>query len=168
MLISKAMCPHEPLSCELERGRILQVTCITGGGRLDVFTVHNFDIGGHVMRRVAAALREVGARHAEAPHRHRGITMGDFNFEARGHGSRAPRSRADRILDCALQSWTELSVSGATHMTPDSARFSAIDRVWVLLPRSLLATARPHVTTRVRPERVHHMGLSDHAPLEVT
>lgn len=125
-------------------------------------------IGGHAMHRVALALRAAGARHEASPHAHRAIVMGDFNFEARGNGSHGPRTRADRIMDSELQSWTELAVSGATHITPDSARFQC-DRSGVgLLPRSLLAIARPHVSVRARPERVHHLGLSDHAPVEVS
>lgn len=62
VLISKAICQCEPVYYELERGRVLQVICMTGGGRLDVFVVHNFGAGGHAMRRVATAMRETAGR----------------------------------------------------------------------------------------------------------
>lgn len=67
-------------------------------------------------------MREAEGRHAAAP-------IGDFNSEARGNGNRLRRTRSDRTSDFALQSWTELAVSGATHIAPDTARFSAIDLV---------------------------------------
>lgn len=114
LVIAKAVCKDEPEHIELERGRVLQVICRTGGGRLDVVVVHNFDIGGHTMRRVAAALREAEERHMASPHVHRSIALGDFNFEARGVGGRLPRTRSDRIPDFELQCWTELGFPGAT------------------------------------------------------
>lgn len=63
-----AVRPRRPEHVEIERGRVLQVTCTSAGGRLYLVGIHNFEIGGHAMRRVAAALRESESRHAAAPH----------------------------------------------------------------------------------------------------
>lgn len=54
------------------------------------------------------------------------------------------RRRPDRLLASALARWVELPVDrGKTHVSASGGTFSSIDRVWTLLPRSLLALVRP-------------------------
>lgn len=96
------------------------------------------------------------------------MLMGDLNFSAAQAGvAGAAKRRADRTLAGALQRWVELPVPGSTHVAPDGSSFSSIDRVWTLLPRSLLAVSRPRAGVIVQPEWVLVRGLSDYAPVAV-
>lgn len=162
VIISKAICEREPVFRESERGRVMHVTCASGGGRLDPFVLHAMrrvclPRGARQRRDMRRRLTDSGRSSCATSTSRKGAAA----VVSGAVGLTAPRIRL-------LQAWTEVSVSGTTHITPDGTRFSAIDRVRVLLPRSLLASARPQVSVRARLERVHHLGQSDHAPVEVS
>lgn len=69
--------------------------------------------------------------------------------------------RSVEVSHCILSSGDSDSVGGV------GSAFSSIDRVWVLLPRSLLAVSRPRAGVTAQPEWVLASGLSDHSPVAV-
>lgn len=153
ILVSRALSPSRPGIVEHSRGRVLEARTSSGGESvLSLLCVHNFGLGNTEARRFASAPRRLVEERGQAPLGRRAIFMGDLNFTAAQAGAAgAAKSRADRALATALERWVGMPVPGATHASPDGRSFSNIDRVWVLLPRSLLAVVRPRVGVRVGP-----------------
>lgn len=105
------------------------------------------------MRRLAAKLHKQADARIGAPLCRRALFMGDLNFSVAQAGvAGAAKKRADRRLASGLERWVELPGPGSAHVSPDGRSFSSIDRVCVLLPRSLLAVPRPGAGVTAQPE----------------
>lgn len=163
LFLSKRVFASQPLAKEIVRGRVLAVETIVETGHVTIVTIHNFGISAMEMRRVVTLLNELVDRHESEPHRRRAIVLGDVNFEA----GREVRGRVDRTLHVALRRWVEMPVGHPTHFSPGSGVTSEIDRCWALMPRSLMAVARPRSELAAQPDWVYAQGLSDHAPVVV-
>lgn len=106
-------------------------------------------------------LDEWATMHESEPHKYRAVLLGDVNVAP----GRAASSRADRMLMTALRRWVEAPAGCPTHISPSTKSVSEIDRCWMLMPRSLVATARPHSHVGAQPEWMFGQGLSDHSPI---
>lgn len=80
VLVWKHISTTAPRCVEHIRGLILEVSCESAGGCLDLFVVHNYAMGNHEMRRFAQTPRGAVAAHLQLPHTYRAILMGDMNY----------------------------------------------------------------------------------------
>lgn len=168
ILVAKTVSRTTPTVVEHIRGRIMEVQLRFDVAELALICIHNYDVGSAEMRRFASVLHSLADAHGQAPMHKRAILIGDVNFGVGQVGvSGAARRRTDRTLASALARWVELPVLGATHVSADRCSFSGIDRAWALLPRSMMAVARPRACISAQPERMLSEGLSDHAPVLV-
>lgn len=168
ILIARTLSPARPEVTEHIRGRVLEARLAQGEGVLSLRCVHDFELGSSEVRKLVAELHRLADEHGRAPLGRRAAFMGDLNFSAAQAGEAgAAKRRADRALASALERWVELPAPGSTHASPDGGSFSSIDRVWLLVPRSLLAVARPRAAATAQPEWISAKGLNDPSPVAV-
>lgn len=194
LLIRRSWLPAGAVLTErvLVRGRVLAVRAAVGDSFLDLWAVHNFDLGSGGLDRalgvLSAQLRAARAR----PCSHEVLIMGDFNFYAPGEspnliaegGSHAAASRAagaDTCLELAggqkpgqrrwqelLSSLADVGPEGDTHCNEAGRTTSRLDRVFSSVPRWWLLQRRLVGKVWRCPVALSTAGVSDHAPLWVS
>lgn len=158
-------------------GRALESWAQFGDNKVTHFNLHNAGWDAIQTNLVCKRIREVCVHASSNITKHAVIVTGDLNLPARQSVSLASGLRREdkrhsatngKALEKALDGFTELLPSEATHYNTDSGTLNFLDRTFVYCPAWVLASISSKSSVLEDPTKLSQDRISDHAPVRTS